>query len=243
MKEYPTPWRQVLALTPHIWAKTRYSVKTFTEQSLPCLKPDPQIEGLENLPPSPAFVLAPNHYQRPGLWILHPCSVITVALQRHYDLPDPPIRWVVTANWPPVKIGPWKLPSPGDWLLPRVAHALHCYPVSFAGTNPALTARSYRTLLKDAKSLDRPLGIFPEGVAGRAFQMAPPLPGVERLFVTLAKLGLPVVPCGMHETDRLVVRFGSVISPAELESAPHAADLIMARIRCLTPPRRPPHHI
>jgi len=159
--------------------------------------------------------------------------VITVALQRHYNLPDPPIRWVVTANWPPVKLGPWKLPSPGDWLLPRVAHALSCYPVSFAGTNPALTARSYRTLLKDAKSLDRPLGIFPEGVAGTAEKMAPPLPGVERLFVTLAKLGLPVVPCGMHETDRLVVSFGPPISPAELIEAPNAADLIMARIRTL----------
>ncbi len=83
--------------------------------------------------------------------------------------------------------------------------------MSFAGTNPALTARTDQALLTDEKTLDRPRGIFPEGVAGTAFQMAPPLPGVERLFVTLAKLGLPVVPKrrrpndGPHSTD---VSFG-----------------------------------
>jgi hypothetical protein len=65
--------------------------------------------------------------------------------------------------------------------------------------------------------------------------MAPPLPGVERLFVTLAKLGLPVVPCGMHETDRLVVRFGPPIPPAALEAAPDAAELVMREIRAQIP--------
>ena len=111
--------------------------------------------------------------------------------------------------------------------------------MSFAETNPALTARAYRALQKDAKTIDPPLGIFPEGVAGTAAKMARPLPGVERLFVTLAKLGLPVVPCGMHETDRLVVRFGPPISPAELTSAPNAADLIMTRLRTQVEPRSP----
>ena len=104
---------------------------------------------------------------------------------------------------------------------------------------PPCPARGAGPLLKAANPPDRPPGISPKGVAERGFQMAPPLPGVERLFVTLAKLGLPVVPCGMHETDRLVVRFGSPISPAELESAPNAAEPIMARIRCLAPPGSP----
>ena len=34
--------------------------------------------GLDTLPANPSFVLAANHYQRKGLWILHPCSVVTV---------------------------------------------------------------------------------------------------------------------------------------------------------------------
>jgi hypothetical protein len=230
VKQYPVPWRQVFALTPHIGQRTRYSVRRFTEESLRVLEPAPEMLGLSMLPASPRFVLAANHYQRPGLWILHPCSVITVALQRHYGLDDPPVRWIVTANWPPWKLGPFVIPSPGDWLLPRVAHALHCYPVSFAGTNPGLTARSYRALLKD---LDRPLGLFPEGVAGTAFHEAEPLAGVERLLLLLAKKDWPVVPCRITENeDRLQVRFRETIQPAEiLKAGEGAARLVMERIR------------
>jgi hypothetical protein len=230
LKQYPVPWGQVFALSPHIRQRTRYSLRRFTEGSVQVLQPEPLVSGLENLPPSPKFVLAANHYQRKGLWILHPCSVITVALQRHYSLEDPAMRWIVTANWPPWKLGPLTIPSPGDWLLPRVAHALHCYPVSFAGTDPSLTARSYRALLKD---LDRPLGLFPEGVQGTAFHEAEPLAGVERLLLLLAKKSWPVVPCRIRENeDRLEVRFGASLQPAELVAAgSEAARLVMRRIR------------
>lgn len=238
VKAYPVPWRQVAALTPHIWEKSRYSVREFTEQSLPCLQPEPLVLGLESLPESPRFVLVANHYQRKGLWILHPCSVITVALQRHYQLPDPPMHWVVTANWPRIRVGPFSFRSPGDWLLPRVAHALHCYPVSFAGTDPSLTARSYLALLKSAKRTDRPLGLFPEGVAGAAGCPAKPLPGVERLLAHLGKAGLPCVPCQIREIlegegERLQVRFGAAIGAEELTTASDAAELVMERVHGL----------
>ncbi|MFN0101825.1 MAG: hypothetical protein ACKV2U_07020 [Bryobacteraceae bacterium] len=231
MKQYPVPWRQVLALTPHIGRRTRYSVRRFTEESVRPLQPEPEVTGLDRLPLSPGFILAANHYQRKGLWILLPCSVITVALQRHYGLDDPPVRWVVTANWPPWKLGPVTLRSPGDWLLPRVAHALHCYPVSFAGTDPALTARSYRALLN--APADRPLGLFPEGVHGAASKMAEPLPGVERLLLLLARKNWPVVPCRIGENeDRLQIRFGEILQPVDLLSAgENAARLVMNRIR------------
>jgi hypothetical protein len=39
----------------------------------------------------------------------------------------------------------------------------------------------------------------------------------------------------MHETDRLVVRFGPPIPPAALEAAPDAAELVMREIRAQTP--------
>lgn len=233
MKQYPVPWRQVFALSPHIGRHTRYSLTRFTGESVKLLQPPPEVTGHENLPRSPRFVLAANHYQRQGLWILHPCSVITVELQRHYQLSDPPVRWIATANWPPWKLGPLTIPSPGDWLLPRVAHALHCYPVSFAGTNPALTARSYRAMLKD---LDRPLGLFPEGVQGTAFQAADPLPGVERLILLLAKKNWPVVPCRISENEsRLQIHFREMLQPAELlHAGENAARLVMERIRTST---------
>jgi hypothetical protein len=230
---YPVPWDQVWSLWPHIARGTRRSVDEFSAAVAARLHPPPLIEGMSHLPASARFVLAANHYERPGLWILHSASVLTQAIRRHYGPGDPPVRWLVTANWPPIRLGPLRLPNPGDWLLPRVAHALSCYPVSFHGSDPAFTARSIRRILKDARSLDRPIGLFPEGVAGKAGQLANPLPGVDRLIAQLARLGLPVVPCGISESGRLVVRFGPPLEPAALLAASDPARLAMDRIATL----------
>ena len=67
LKRYPVPWRQVLALTPYIGQRTRYSVRRFTEEPVKLLQPAPEVTGLDQLPPSPRFILAANHYQRKGL--------------------------------------------------------------------------------------------------------------------------------------------------------------------------------
>lgn len=208
---YPVPWDLVFSLTPHIARQTRRDVDDFTRSVVERMRPEPLMEGLDHLPADPRFVLAANHYQRRGLWILHSAAVLTQAIRRAYGPGDPPVRWLVTANWPRWRFGPWSFRSPGDILLPKVAHALWCYPVSFAGSDPAFTARSLRAILRDARSLTRPIGIFPEGVAGAAGQLGPALPGVERF---LGRLGLPVVPAAVSETGgRLRVRFGAAAAP------------------------------
>jgi 1-acyl-sn-glycerol-3-phosphate acyltransferase len=235
---YSVPWDVVFSLTPHLRHGTRENIDTFTRRIVERMHPAPWVEGVEHLPVSPRFVLVANHYQRPGLWILHTAAALTQAIRQHYAAVDyspatPPVRWMVTANWPPLKIGPWKLPSPGDWLLPRVAHALHCYPVTFAGTNPEFTARTIRRLLKESRQWTTPLGIFPEGAAAKAGEFEPPLPGVDRLIAQLAKLGLPVVPALVSEAGRFVLRFGPVIPPPELLAAGDAASLALERVRAL----------
>jgi hypothetical protein len=228
---YPIPWDLVFGLWPNMLHRTATSVDAFSAGICSRIQPEPLITGWENLPLSPRFVLAANHYQRPGLWIMHAASVLTQAIRKHYGPGDPPIRWMVTANWPPIKLGPLRFRSPGDILLPRVADALACYPVSFAGSNPAYTARSLRRILREAPHLDRPLGVFPEGVGGIAGKLSDPLPGVARLFSLLAKHGLPVQPAGISERQgRLAVRFGTGISCAEITAAPEAGQLAMQRI-------------
>ena len=117
---YPIPWDLLFGLWPHMLHRTATSVDAFSAGIVARLQPPPTVEGLENLPPSPRFVLAANHYQRPGLWIMHPASVLTQAIRRHYGPGDPPVRWMVTANWPAIKLGPLSVRSPGDILLPRV---------------------------------------------------------------------------------------------------------------------------
>lgn len=208
---YPVPWDLVFSLTPHIARGARHDVDGFTRALVARMRPEPLIEGLDLLPRDPRFVLAANHYQRKGLWILHSAAVLTQAIRRAYGPGDPPVRWLVTANWPRWRFGPWSFRSPGDILLPKVAHALWCYPVSFAGADPVFTARSLRALLRDAKTFTRPVGIFPEGAAGAAGRLNPALPGVDRL---LRQLKLPIVPAAISEAAaRLCVRFGPAIPP------------------------------
>jgi 1-acyl-sn-glycerol-3-phosphate acyltransferase len=228
---YPIPWKIVFGLWPNMLRRTPTSVDNFSAAITARIQPPPLIIGWENLPPSPRFVLAANHYQRPGLWIMHSASVLTQAIRQHYGPGDPPVRWMVTANWPRVKFGPLRVRSPGDILLPRVADALACYPVSFAGSNPAYTARSLRRILRDAPLIDRPLGIFPEGVAGSAGKLTEPIAGVDRLLAHLAKHELPVQAAGISEGQgRLIIRFGPVIQCAELREAADPASLTMQRI-------------
>ncbi|MBK9170771.1 MAG: hypothetical protein IPM24_25400 [Bryobacterales bacterium] len=220
-------------MTPHILNGTRESLDRFTRGVVDRMEPPPLWLGLDGLPESPRFVLVANHYQRKGLWILHTASVLTQGIRQRYGAGEPPVRWIVTANWPPLRLGPLRAPNPGDLLLPRVAHALSCYPVAFAGANPARTARTVRRLLSDARAMERPVGLFPEGVAGVAGTVGRPLPGVDRLLRLLAERGLPVVPAGVSEAGRFVLRFGAAVAPEELLAAPDAAVLALDRVRAL----------
>ncbi len=228
--QYAVPWDLVFGLTPHIWHGTKRSVDDFSAAVVARMRPEPEISGWEHLPADPRFLLVANHYQRKGLWILHSASVLTQAIRRHYGPGDPPVRWVVTANWPPIRIGPWKFPSPGDRLLPRVADALSCYAVSFAHANPGFTARSLRRILREAPGLTRPIGLFPEGVAGVAGVLTDPLPGVDRLMAHLGRGGMPAVPAGISEAGRFVIRFGAAVPAAELAASPDAARLVLGRV-------------
>ena len=148
---YSVPSDLIFSLAPHIASGTRRDLDDLTRSLVACTQPEPLIEGLDLLPADSPFVLAASQYQRRGLWILHSAALLTQSFRRAYAPADPPVRWLGTANWPRWRFGPWSFRSPGDLILPKVARALWCYPVSFAGADPAFTARSLRTVLRDAK--------------------------------------------------------------------------------------------
>ncbi len=227
---YPVPWDLVFGLTPYIRSRTRRDIDDFTAAIVRRMQPPPGVQGAAHIPSDPQFLLVANHYQRKGLWILFPAAAITQAVRRAAGLGNPPVRWIVTANWPPLSIGPWRIASPGDILLPRVADALHCFPVSFARSNQGFTAVSIRRLIKTAPNLHRPIGLFPEGVAGTAGRLTDPLPGVGKL---IRRLQRPMLPVAIFETDRLVIRFGGLIGLEEIGAAQDPARLAMERIAAL----------
>lgn len=218
---YAVPWDLLAGLTHNLRTGEPRNINDFTAAIVQRMRNAPLIEGLEHLPADPRFILAANHYQRKGLWILHTAAALTQAVAAHYRLPDPPVRWLVTANWPRWRFLGLSIPSPGDVLLPRVAAALQCYPVPFAGADPAMTAATFRRMRRDLPGIAGAIGIFPEGAAATADRIGEALPGVTRL---LAHLRRPVVPARLSEEGgRLIIRFGSVVQP----------DLVMAAIRRL----------
>jgi hypothetical protein len=227
--QYPVPWDVISKLGPHILRGTRSEVQTIYRGFVSRMQPPPLFEGLDQLPQTTRFVLAANHYQRPGLWIAHIASVLACAMDDRYHA-APPLRWLVTANWPRWKLGTLSVRSPGDILLPKVAHAAWCYAVPFAGTNPGMAGRSLRRLLKDTADAQCPIGIFPEGAQATAGKLSPPLPGIGRLFTMLAERGWHVQPAGVSEAGRFVVRFGPPIETAAILEARDAGALILGRI-------------
>jgi hypothetical protein len=88
-------------------------------------------------------------------------------------------------------------------------------------------------MLRDVKTLGRPIGLFPEGAAATAGKLSPPLPGVDRLLRQLAKRGWPVLPAAISEDGRFVIRFGPVVAAGALLGAPDPAALAMQRIKDL----------
>lgn len=227
---YSVPYRFLFdRLTGPILERRRAPVTEIYRYMAARMHPPPEYEGLERLPAEPRFVLAANHYQRKGLWIAHAASAISVALTERYHA-DPPVRWIVTANWPPWRLGPFVFRSPGDVLLPRVAHALWCYPVPFAGADPPATAGMFRRVLKELPHLGCPVGIFPEGAQAVAGEISAPLPGVGRLLRLMAARGWPIVPVGIGERGRFVIRFGSPLPAAGLAAVRDPAVLAMQQI-------------
>jgi len=228
---YPVPWDLVARAALHVAWGARGSLEDYCREIAARMSPPPAVSGLENIPPDPRFLLAANHYQRRGLWIVHAAAALTMAVRDRLGPGVPALGWVVTANWPGWRIGPWRFRSPGDWMLRRLADALDCYAVPFAGSDPVRTAAAYRRLLRDAASARRPIGLFPEGARGAAGRLGPALPGVDRLLRRLALAGLRVLPAGVSEADRrLVVRFGPALAAEQVLAAKDAAELVMARI-------------
>lgn len=234
-----TPWPAIYSMWPAIAQRRRYSLDRFTAAFVDAMPTPPRYVGIQNIPSHPRFIVCANHYQRKGLWIAHPASAITQLMKSRFPI-DPAVRWVVTANWPKWKFGPWQFSSPGDWLLPRVAHALWCYPVSFAGANPGLTARSFRQMLRDVAAMQQPIGLFPEGVAGVAGHIGEALPGVGRLLALLAKQGLAVLPIHIREDHGIILDIGPLVAPQQIMAASDPAALVMQSIRDLDPATRPP---
>jgi hypothetical protein len=225
---YPVPWDLVFSLAPHIARRSEAPTAALLASLVARMPVPPLFHGLENIPASPPFVIAANHYQRRGLWIAHATASIAHAVAQRAPR-GTPLRWLVTANFPPLRLGPLRISSPGDLLLPHVARALGYFSIPFAASNPGRAARSLLAALRESPRCI--VGLYPEGARATAAAIGPPLDGMDRLFHLFARRNLPVLPVRISENaTQFVLEFLSLIPSATIARIPAPAADVMELI-------------
>jgi len=203
----------------------------------------PRVDGAWHLPTQGPIVLAPNHYQRPGLWVGWSASaVVQATVGQRPDLRNG-LHMLITAEWP-LRLFGRAYSNPLLRLLFRRLTAMYglvALPAmagQVAGRAGALRAAA---ALVTRQGPHHALLFFPEGRSGDGLLEA--LPGSGDFLALLSRLGVPIIPCAVCEdAGQLVVRFGPPLAlvtrgPADRAGRDTAArDAVMLAIGRLLPP-------
>jgi hypothetical protein len=227
------------------------------ERMLAGRMPPPVAMGTEHIPPvGTPFVLAMNHYERPGLRVWWPAAWVSATVWRARG-EQPPVRWLIADRAHGYRAGPLRVPDAAmAWLLRRVARrygALAIPRASAAGVGRSQALRLADAALRGPGG--RPIGITPEAARGSGPTLAHPEPNAGAAIAWLARGGIPVLPVGVYEapdptappevgaTPPLTARFGAPLAlPWTGLREAHAhreelSDTVMRAIATLLPER------
>jgi hypothetical protein len=187
------------------------------------LRPPLSVEGEIPDPSRSGWLIAVNHYNRPGFgawWIALAVSVVFPG----------DIHWIVTSAWTyPDRLRSHLVTPLTQWVLKRLASTY-----GFTGMPPmpprdweaAERARSVRAVLRYVASSDRPIiGLAPEGSDSPDGALKPPPPGIGRFVGILATREFRLLPVGVFEqAGRLCLRFGDSQKLPLIHGEPGARD-------------------
>lgn len=211
----------------------------------------PRVLHPENIPPASPFVLALNHYDRPGLGAWWSAAVLTTAIAaRRVDAPREIHFAMAREWWYPRGWRKWVKQPLTRWFFGQIRKAYGTILLP-----PALDLDEFRgtgaSAIRRALALTRGanpelVGIAPEGHTGAGLALCAPPRGAGLFLLHLTRERIPILPAGIFEdaTDHaLTVNFGTPFIlrvPRELprdERDVRAARAVMGAIGALLPER------
>lgn len=247
---YTYTWRLLIPLA-RVLLGVRSSLSRDGALLLVGASPPPRVLHPENIPPTAPFVLAVNHYDRPGLgaWWGAAALAATIAARRvgapreiHFAMAR---EWWYPRGW-----RRWIKQPLTRWFFGQISQAYGTILLP-----PALELAEFRgagtQAIRRALAMTRGeppvlIGIAPEGRTGAGLALGAPPRGTGLFLLLLTREQLPILPAGIFEDDAdqiLTVNFGAPFVlrvPRDLPRAArdaHAARGVMTAIGALLPER------
>ena len=206
-ESYPLRFSLILRFVwATLWGRRR-DLPADIAAALAAVRPPPQARNDDHVPAEGSFVLALNHYERPGLKVFWSGCLASHAVAQRRSR-HKAVRWLMTSEWYNARLGPIPVPV-RVWrlLFRRLGHVYGLVIVPRAAERGVGRAAAMRTILNIVRGSDEPIGLFPEAV-GRGRLIQPP-PGLGSFLLLLSSHGLPILPAGAFEEEgRLTVSFG-----------------------------------
>lgn len=209
----------------------RDALRAMTDAPLP-----PLIRGQDRVPETGGFVVAANHYERPGLWMAWPALLVSQLVQARTG---GDVHWVVIQEWESLSV--MGIPVPRAAVRMTFERAFRVYGLH-AMAPPYATASARAASMRamaEAVRRGQVIGLMPEGDAGPTPELLEPREGVGAFLLLLRA---PIIPVGLYEEGgRLVAEVGAQFElhpPEAIDRADRdrwARDQVMCAIRNLLP--------
>lgn len=167
----------------------------------------PVVRGSDNIPTSGPYVVAANHYERPGLWMGWSAMIVARTIYEHTG---ERLRWIAISEWHQYRLGFVPVPPAiTHWIFGRFFDTFGFISMAPAVAGVQERRQGVRAALDAVKAGDA-IGIFPEANIGATPAMIEAQPGSGSFVLAMSQRGASIIPLGLFEVNR---RLNAVFAP------------------------------